>query len=789
MKKNYLSTFCGLLFFSLGVTTNAQVDLDLPIGEKLVLEKANRLSHFTTDLYRVIKQSESTPARELSAFLPKEIRIEEERILIDVIAIQSAKALSPALAAIGFEQTAAYGKIVTGWMPIDELVALERVEGLKYVRPCYIPIKSMGSVHSQGDSAQYSKLSRTEYGYDGAGLKIGILSDSYNTLSGEAAGVSSGDLPGVTNPNGYTTPVTIVQDYSSTGSDEARGMAEIIHDVAPGAALYARTAFEGEADFAQGILDLEALGCDVIVDDVGYFAEPFFQDGVIAQAVDEVVANGAVYYSAAGNSGRNSYESAFEDSGFTLSSKPIHDFDPGPGVDYAQELTIPGGATLTMTFQWNQPFGSLPNSVADCASDMDLFLYNSSFTVLLATGSDNNITTGDPLEILSYQNTSAGPVTVQLIIQHFSGLAPTNMKYVIWSTSPIIEEYDTESSTIVGHANATDAIACGAAAWYNTTAYGAASTEVNSFSSAGGTPILFDKVGNPITSVTRLKPEVVGPDGANTTFFGTDITQDTDSYPNFFGTSASAPHLAGLGAMLLQAGAVDQSEVLAAMITTSIDLDDPSTGTTDSGFDFGTGYGMVEGKAAIEHVMASLPVELIDFQVYPQGRRNALLNWTTASEVDHQSFVVEWKEESGSFTRIAEVDGKGDLNNLSNYQLIIEDLKSGTQYFRLLQKNWEGRLSSLGVVSLDVLPDATKVWTYQNFENQAIAVLSDSNIEYIIEVYNSEGRLMHSAVERTAMAERKITEWPIGNWNSGIYYYTLRHQGKVDIFHSGKFIL
>jgi hypothetical protein len=53
-------------------------------------------------------------------------------------------------------------------------------------------------------------------------------------------------------------------------------MMQLIHDVAPGAHLAYRTAYRAQADFAAGILDLGTAGCDVIVDDIIYFAEPFF---------------------------------------------------------------------------------------------------------------------------------------------------------------------------------------------------------------------------------------------------------------------------------------------------------------------------------------------------------------------------------------------------------------------------------------------------------------------------------------------------------------------------------
>jgi len=41
--------------------------------------------------------------------------------------------------------------------------------------------------------------------------------------------------------------------------------------------------------------------CDIIVDDISQGAEPGFRDGIISLAVDEVVANGLLYFSSAGN--------------------------------------------------------------------------------------------------------------------------------------------------------------------------------------------------------------------------------------------------------------------------------------------------------------------------------------------------------------------------------------------------------------------------------------------------------------------------------------------------------
>jgi hypothetical protein len=49
----------------------------------------------------------------------------------------------------------------------------------------------------------------------------------------------------------------------------------------------------------------------------------------------------------------------------------------------------------------------------------------------------------------------------------------------------------------------------------------------------------------------REKPDLAAMDGANTTFFTSDTANDDDTFPNFFGTSAAAPHAAAIAALVL----------------------------------------------------------------------------------------------------------------------------------------------------------------------------------------------------------------------------------------------
>src|SRR5262249_52733593 len=152
---------------------------------------------------------------------------------------------------------------------------------------------SVGNVASEGDTTHRASTARGTFNVNGTGIKIGVLSDGVTNL---AASQASGDLG----------TVTVLPGQTGSG-DEGTAMLEIIHDLAPGAQLFFATADPTITQFAQNIRDLRTAGCDIIVDDVGYFVESPFQDGqtgvtntnggVVTQAVNDVVANGALYFS------------------------------------------------------------------------------------------------------------------------------------------------------------------------------------------------------------------------------------------------------------------------------------------------------------------------------------------------------------------------------------------------------------------------------------------------------------------------------------------------------------
>ncbi len=233
-------------------------------------------------------------------------------------------------------------------------------------------LQTQPAISIEGDAAHRVTAARNQFGFNGTGIKIGVVSDGAVNLK---VSQSLGALGKVTVLNGQTGE-----------NDEGTAMLEIIHALAPGAELYFATALDGMGGFAQNIRELRRVGCDIIVDDILYLAESVFQDGqapgapselgmgLIAQAVNDVTRDGALYFSSAGNGGNLAkstsgvWEGAFLDGGIAPAPLPgrIHSF---------------GANRLTNQLISAAPFGVVSSMVGSrseaSANDYDLYILNS----------------------------------------------------------------------------------------------------------------------------------------------------------------------------------------------------------------------------------------------------------------------------------------------------------------------------------------------------------------------------------------------------------------------------
>ncbi|MEO8012206.1 MAG: hypothetical protein ABI650_11220, partial [Dokdonella sp.] len=255
------------------------------------------------------------------------------------------------------------------------------IEALRAHAPASEPLPNVGAVTSQGDATHRADAARAGFGVNGAGIRIGVISDSFAAATSPAEEIAAGDLPGPGNPNGFTSPVQVVGSGDVIGgSDEGRAMLQIVHDLAPGAQLYYATGFNSITDFANNIRALRGIaqsappngnltpGCDIIIDDLFYFIESGLHDGqpapsdsnmaIVTQAVNDVTADGALYFSSAGNSGgltqgtSGAWEGDFISGALPVVIEGAGDALAWDGSAVGNTLTVAGSV---VTLQWADP--------------------------------------------------------------------------------------------------------------------------------------------------------------------------------------------------------------------------------------------------------------------------------------------------------------------------------------------------------------------------------------------------------------------------------------------------
>jgi autotransporter-associated beta strand protein len=480
--------------------------------------------------------------------------------------------------------------VVQGWISYLTLDQLDQAVGVQEVSAPGYALPATGAVESAGDTVLKAVNVRSQfasYGIDGTGIKIGVISDG---VINRQAAMNSGDLPSTITIDSSRSGLLAKLPGDPYTGDEGTAMLEIVHDLAPAAELYfsgPRTGLE----MVDSINWLVGQGCSVIVDDLSFAlgsSDPFFSDGAIANAASSAVNSGVSYVSAAGNwqraydgqiwgDARSHWQGDFVDAG-----SGWNNFNPTGNTSIGNGLVVYPNGEVTAALQWSDAWGG-------SANDYNLYLVTGSGSVL-AYSANPQTGSGLPWEGFWWKNFGTSPQVAYLAIQHASGAA-RELEVFVRATISTALQYTSDDSLVeqnaaVGVINVA-AIDSADSPNYNT---------IEPFSSHGPSTVYTDFATQ--TSITRYSLSGCGIDDVHT-----EVGAVGSFHDPFYGTSAAAPHVAAIAALMLQANHGQTGAWLTpAQVTTALDDTATHLATAPAIYDNVYGYGLFNALNAVYNV-------------------------------------------------------------------------------------------------------------------------------------------------------------------------------------------
>ena len=478
-----------------------------------------------------------------------------------------------------------YSMAVNAWVHPADVAALAQLADVTSVTLPVLATSNAGQVDSTGNDALRASLADLTpaglaginggpYGFGGTGpaVKVGVISvgAAHYGLS-----VASGDLPNV--PNAITFDPSL--PGTAVANDEGTAMMEIVHDMAPSASLYFAGGLMSGMDFASAVNWMRTQHVDVIVDDLTFYAEPWFTSGAASSAEQNAVQAGVTCITSAGNFAQRHFLDNYVQGPPAVVNGTSGNFDNFGTNKDAMPVFIAPGEKLTAFMQWSDAWNGSTNGYS-------VNLYDSNGNQLSA--STSHPVAGSPLQEIDYTNTLS---TTQLaFLQVFKPTGAAQRKVEIFIKNDDITIADpalrTPGMALIVQEAAPGVLAIGAAdSQVNP-------TTVEAFSSQGPALLCTDFSSSPQVFTTVNNLAGIGVDNV-TTYIG-----EQNYFENpFKGTSAAAPGVAGIAALLIQERKEESIGTSPAEIATV--LENTAVDIPPTGYDQASGFGRFDALNAL----------------------------------------------------------------------------------------------------------------------------------------------------------------------------------------------
>lgn len=464
--------------------------------------------------------------------------------------------------------------VIQAWVPAAALDSASRLSGVTRVSlpryaslkssPARGPIAETGSVTSEGDQILGSAKFRKNTGVTGQGIAVGVISDGDSHI---ADSQKTGDLPS----NIWNDPKDTKGFTPASSGDEGTAMMEIVYDIAPGVKQLGFCGPQTTVDFITCLDDFTTnIHANIIVDDLGFSGAMFTTDD-FTKAIQAFSSNNPNIrlITATGNDGEGFWAGSWSD------PAPVPVTTTVNGISYAQALNfgtssnpnpaltfdVQPGDTAVYTVEWNDPWDD--DATANDPNDYDVVLFDSNDNPIACNqGININPSNGSctfprpkqalgtpgpqPVQGSQWKNGTGSAATVHLEVFYVAGTPGNNLKILVnsqMSQEIVLTPHTTGS--VYGHAALAYPTEISAGAIYAPDAL-SGHYDIESFSSTGPVElgVTNGKDQDVIDPQSIMKPDFAAPDCVSITGAG--------GFPSpFCGTSAAAPHIAGLTALIM----------------------------------------------------------------------------------------------------------------------------------------------------------------------------------------------------------------------------------------------
>jgi hypothetical protein len=179
--------------------------------------------------------------------------------------------------------------------------------------------------------------------------------------------------------------------------------------------------------------------------------------------------------------------------------------------------------------------------------------------------------------------------------------------------------------------------------------------------------------------------------------------------------------------------------------------------------------------------LAAIPVEFHSFELQRNGRDGVNVNWTTASELNNDYFVVMRSTDAINFEEVARVKGAGNSTQLNSYKVTETNLKPATYYYRIKQVDVDGKFAYSPVRSINLNEDL-KVNVANVFPNPfnteiniAVNVATATSIQVNVVDINGKLVLTKNISSNDGLNELQI---PTSQLVNGVYFIQIEALGE-----------